>query len=377
MMTADEPIRVLLIEDNPGDARLIRRMLADAATANGQVHGYQVAWAERLATGLALLAQGETDIVLCDLSLPDSSGLETPRAVQNAAPELPVVVMTSQDDEENAVAAVQAGAQDYLVKGQVTAPMLSRSIRYARERKRTLAQLFHYSAALEQRNAELDAFAHTVAHDLKNPVAAVIGLAELLLDPQVQVAAAERTEILNDILQTGHTMHNIIQELMLLAQVNRAEVDLAPLSMLALIRSARYRLAQMSQEYQAEITLEAPERWPIAVGYGAWVEEVWVNYLSNALKYGGHPPQVTIGGELLDDGWARFWVRDQGPGIPAAMQPKLFVEFTQLSQARVQGHGLGLSIVRRIVEKLGGRAGVESQPGQGTTFYFVLPAAAQ
>ena len=148
-MTIGEPIRVLLIEDNLGDAKLIRRMLADAATANGQVHCYSVVWTERLTTGLALLAQGETDIVLCDLSLPDSSGLETPRAVQNAAPALPVVVMTSQDDEENAVAAVQAGAQDYLVKGQVTAPMLSRSIRYACERKRTLAQLFRYSAELE------------------------------------------------------------------------------------------------------------------------------------------------------------------------------------------------------------------------------------
>jgi two-component system sensor histidine kinase/response regulator len=375
-MTIGNPIRVLLIEDNLGDARLIRRMLADAAGANGQAPYYNVVWAERLATGLALLAQDETDIVLCDLSLPDSSGLETPRAVQNAAPALPVIVMTSQDDEENAVAAVQSGAQDYLVKGQVTAQMLGRSIRYARERKRTLAQLFRYSAELEQRNAELDAFAHTVAHDLKNPVAAVIGLAGLLLDQQVQVDAAERTEILNDILQTGHTMYNIIQELMLLAQVNRAKVELAPLPMLDLIRSARHRLAQMSQEYQAEILLEAPERWPIAIGYGAWVEEVWVNYLSNALKYGGQPPQVTIGGELLEENWARFWVRDQGPGIPLAMQPKLFVEFTQLSQARVQGHGLGLSIVRRIVEKLGGRAGVESQPGQGSTFYFVLPAAA-
>ena len=375
-MTIGEPIRVLLIEDNPGDARLVRRMLADAATANGQIHYYDVVWADRLATGLAKLAQGETDIVLCDLSLPDSSGLETPRAVQNAAPALPVVVMTSQDDEENAVAAVQAGAQDYLVKGQVTAQMLSRSIRYARERKRTLAQLFRYSAELEQRNAELDAFAHTVAHDLKNPVAGVIGLAAILIDEEAQVDAAERSEMLTEILQTGHTMHNIIQELMLLAQVNRAEVELTPISMLDLIRSARHRLAQMSQEYQAEIALEAPERWPITVGYGPWVEEVWVNYLSNALKYGGHPPHVTIGGELLDDGWARFWVRDQGPGIPVAAQSKLFVEFTQSSQARVQGHGLGLSIVRRIVEKLGGRAGVESQAGQGSTFYFVLPAAA-
>jgi signal transduction histidine kinase len=169
-------------------------------------------------------------------------------------------------------------------------------------------------------------------------------------------------------------MHNIIQELLLLAQVSRADVRAAPVDMPALIRRAQRRLTQMSTTYAAEIELMAPEQWPVALGYGPWVEEVWVNYLSNAMKYGGRPPRATIGGEQLDGtATARFWVHDAGPGIPAEMQDKLFVEFTRLSQARVQGHGLGLSIVRRIVEKLGGSVGVESSVGCGSTFYFTLP----
>ena len=370
------PIRILLIEDNPGDAALIRRMLADAAATNGQGHNYTVVWADRLAAGLSLLAEGGTDIVLCDLTLPDSSGLQTPAQVQAAAPQMPIVVMTSLDDEENAVQAVQAGAQDYLVKGQVNAHLLSRSIRYACERKQTLEQLRKYSAELEQRNAELDAFARTVAHDLKNPVSGIIGLAQILLDRTLAISSDEQTELLSELLCSADRMLNIINELMLLAQVNRAEVKMGPLAMAPIVEAALQRLAQLSASRHAEVVLVAPEQWPVAIGYGPWLEEVWANYLSNAFTYGGSPPHVTIGAELLDTGSARFWVRDCGPGIPADVQPNLFTEFAGLSQARAQGHGLGLSIVQRILEKLGGWAGAESQTGNGSTFYFVLPTAA-
>ena len=350
-------------------------MLAEATPTGGPSCIYDVVWVDRLAPGLERLAQGEIDIVLCDLVLPDSSGLQTPARVQAAAPLTPIVVMTSLDDEESAVAAVHGGAQDYLVKGQVDGSALRRSIRYARERMQTLKQLRSYAVALEQRNAELDAFAHTVAHDLKNPVAGVIGLAEILRDEGNELDAGQQREVIAELIHSGHTMNNIIQELLLLAQVTRAEVELAPLDMLTSAQQALRRLAQMSATYAAEIALDAPEQWPVAVGYGPWIEEVWVNYLCNALKYGGGPPRVTIGGELLDDALARFWVHDEGPGIPTNIQGQLFAEFTQLNQARMQGHGLGLSIVRRIVEKLGGWVGVESQEGSGSTFYFVLPTS--
>jgi two-component system sensor histidine kinase/response regulator len=112
----------------------------------------------------------------------------------------------------------------------------------------------------------------------------------------------------------------------------------------------------------------------VALGYGPWIEEVWANYLSNAMKYGGRPPRLELSADTMD-GKVRFRVRDNGPGLTPEQQARLFTPFTRLHQARATGQGLGLSIVRRIMEKLGGEAWVESEPGKGSTFGFTLPRA--
>jgi signal transduction histidine kinase len=104
------------------------------------------------------------------------------------------------------------------------------------------------------------------------------------------------------------------------------------------------------------------------------VEEVWVNYISNGLKYGGQPPHLELGATATPNGTICFWVRDNGPGLSPAAQAKLFTRFTRLDQTRAKGHGLGLSIVQHIVEKLGGEVGIESAVGQDCKFYFTLPA---
>jgi len=109
------------------------------------------------------------------------------------------------------------------------------------------------------------------------------------------------------------------------------------------------------------------------LGHAEWIVEVWANYLSNSIKYGGQPPRVKLGAEVQPNGMVRFWVRDNGPGLSPEEQARLFTPFTRLDQVRAKGHGLGLSIVRRIVEKLGGQVGVESQIGQGSSFFFTLP----
>jgi signal transduction histidine kinase len=171
-------------------------------------------------------------------------------------------------------------------------------------------------------------------------------------------------------------MLNVIDELLLLAEIRKGQAQTRPLDMAVIVDAALERLAAMVERSQAEIVL--PETWPVALGYGPWVEEVWVNYLSNAIKYGGEPPRVELGSDLSQDGGlpegkARFWVRDNGSGLAKQEQDRLFVPFTRLAQARAQGHGLGLSIVRRIVEKLGGEVGVQSELGEGSLFYFALP----
>lgn len=217
---------------------------------------------------------------------------------------------------------------------------------------------------------ELDAFAHTVAHDLKNPLAGILACAELLETDWV--AEDERANAIMNIARSGRKMSNIIQELLTLAEMRQLdELQRQPLNMARLVSEAQHRLAHHILAEKAVIAL--PDEWPTAVGYGPWVEEVWANYLSNGLKYGGRPPQLEVGGDLQTDGYARFWVRDNGRGLAADEQARLFTPFTRLHQIHATGHGLGLSIVQRIVNRLGGQVGVESQPDRGSIFFFTLP----
>jgi PAS domain S-box-containing protein len=236
---------------------------------------------------------------------------------------------------------------------------------------------------LEAQNAELDAFAHTVAHDLKNPLGVLTTYAEFLdlylerLEPEQMKQAAGMAA------RSAQKAINIVNNLLLLASTNKQEVELKPLDMARIIDETLHRLRNMILEYQPEIVL--PPEWPLVLGHAPWIEEVWSNYLSNALKYGGLPPRLELGGELLPyvvgsditSRLARFWVRDNGRGLTLEEQARLFTPFERLSQASIGGHGLGLSIVKRIVERLGGSVGVESEVGQGSTFFFTLPASAR
>ncbi len=238
------------------------------------------------------------------------------------------------------------------------------------------AQLFEAlrqrTLELQARNEELDAFAHTVAHDLQNPLSLIMGFAEVIEDQFDMLPEDEVKANLRKIGQFAHKMSRIVEELLLLAQVRKMEVRMVPLDMTSIMAEVQQRLAYMVEEYQAELTL--PTKWPLALGYGPWIEEVWINYISNAIKYGGQPPRVELGSTLLSNGQVRFWVRDNGPGIPLEKQGQLFRQFKQFDQLRASGHGLGLSIVLRIMDRLGGQVGVESQVGQGSTFSFTLPA---
>jgi len=218
---------------------------------------------------------------------------------------------------------------------------------------------------------ELDAFARTVAHDLKGPLSPILGYADLLLSDSGSLNEKTRRSFMQIIADSAKRMGNIIDELLLLALMRQGEVQTHPLNMASIVDDALSRLAYMVKEYDGEVIVA--DAWPSALGYGAWVVEVWVNYIGNALKYGGRPPRVELGADVLPDGMLRFWVRDNGEGLSPEQQAQLFTPFTQLRTIHAEGYGLGLSIVRRIVERLSGEAGVESAPGQGSLFYFTLP----
>lgn len=244
------------------------------------------------------------------------------------------------------------------------------------EQKQAEQALHQYTLELKTRNEELDAFARTVAHDLKSPLLPIIGNAALLKMLYETMPVEQVQRDLDVITRNAKKMESIIDELLLLAGVRKMDVEIKPLDMAAIITEAQNRLAHMIEECQVEFVLPPTSAWPIALGYGPWVEEVWVNYLSNGLKYGGQPPRLELGATLLEaENMICFWVHDNGPGLKPEELDRLFTPFTQLNHTRDRGHGLGLSIARQIVEKLGGQVSVTSSgvPGQGCVFSFTLP----
>jgi signal transduction histidine kinase len=260
---------------------------------------------------------------------------------------------------------------------QNVAKTLAASAATAIENARLVRALRRYTAELEERNAELDAFAHTVAHDIQNMLARIMGFAELLrMDLHDETIPLDRQRLLEPaefVANNSRRMSKVVEALLLLSAVRQQEVTASSLNMGIIVGEVLDRLSLPLAESGGHIAM--PEAWPTAVGYAPWVEEVWYNYLTNALKYGGEPPHITLGAETAADGQVvRFWVQDNGPGISPADQKLLFQPFSQIGKRR-RGHGLGLSIVERIATKMGGTVGVESGVGQGSRFWFTLPVA--
>jgi two-component system sensor histidine kinase/response regulator len=235
----------------------------------------------------------------------------------------------------------------------------------------TQEQLRERASALQAQNMELEAYTHMVAHDLKDPLTALIVTSDLITDIP-DLSGQELKEYLQQIKATAYEMNRIINNLLLFAEVSKADAPVGPVNMAGVVTKVRDRLSYLIKEYQAQIDL--PESWPEAIGYAPWIEEIWANYISNAIKHGGKPPHVELGGLIQPDGMARFWIRDNGPGIPPKTQARLFKPFSQVTHVRNPGHGLGLSIVLQIVEKLSGMVGVESESSEGSLFFFTLPA---
>jgi signal transduction histidine kinase len=228
-------------------------------------------------------------------------------------------------------------------------------------------------AEREQLNKELSAFAHTVAHDIKGPASVILGFAELLIDDAYPMSDNENKEMLSMISQRSFKLASIVDALLLLSSVREADhLMTVPVDMSTIMNEVTARLANHINEQQAEIIM--PDSWPLAMGYEPWIEEVWVNYVSNGIKYGGHPPHIELGSTQQSDGMIKFWISDNGAGISPEEQGSLFAPFTRLNNPKITGQGLGLSIVGRIISKLGGQVGLESEVGKGSIFFFTLPA---
>ena len=418
-MPTRAPILLLLIEDNPGDARLVREHLLDAA---GEQR-IEVRHAPTLAAGVAFVEEGGAPtIVLLDLSLPDSFGLETLARWLAVAPVLPVIVLTGSDDEALAVQAVREGAQDYLVKGRIDGGTLVQAVRYAIERKKVqealrlanttlehrveerTAELREINARLQseiaertlaqQRAAELlkreqaarleveaanrskDEFLAVLSHELRTPLNAILGWSEILRSGEGSRAeVAEGVEVIE---RNARSQARLVEDVLEVSRIicgkvrlNLGRIDLAAVIDAALT-SARPTASAKGIALQARVDpLPCP-----SPGDADRLQQVVWNLISNAIKFTPHGGEVTVRARQ-DKDRTEIEVADTGIGIQADFLPYVFDRFRQSDASITRSHGglgLGLSISRHLVEMHGGTIFAASAgEGKGATFTVSLP----
>lgn len=345
--------RVLVVEDDRAIGILIEAQLEQIGCVTVGV----------TANGLDAIEMTRTlrpDVVLMDVKLPGLSGIKAARRIRKECP-TPVVLITGYETPELVEQASEAGVGGYLVK-PINVKDLERVLMIAIARFEDLVELRRLNQDLKDRNEELDAFAYTVAHDIKNPLALVIGFAEALARYRSSLSEDELVQYLGSIEKAGHQMSRIIDQLLMLARSRPGDVKLGPLDMTTTVDGARQRLAYTLGEFQAEIV--EPDSWPVVLGYGPLVEEIWVDYIDRAIRCSRKPIRVELGAAKQQDGMVRFWVADKSAG--SAQDD---------NQDELRGGEVGLSVIQRIVERLGGKVGVEQKDGQPRTLTFTLPAA--
>jgi len=377
------PIDVLLIEDNPGDARLIQEILSESAQVE-----HQLQCADLLSTGLERLDKAGIDVVLLDLGLPDSQGLDTLSKVCAQAPEVPIVILTGLDDEIIALQAVRQGAQDYLAKGDADSKMLWRVMRYAIERKKaedelkkaheelklTYEQLRESQAQLVQSEkvSALGILVAGVSHELDNPLMGILNFNDYCLKHTTE--DDWRYQFLQDIQHETERCIDIVSNLLTFSHMEKVgEEAYQDESLAKIIDRVVNLLSYRIQKEKVSLTQHISENTPaIRLRVNA-VQQVLLNLIDNALDalVGSQKKEIRI--EVHPDGdFVSLTVADSGSGIAPKMLDKVYDPFFTTKPAG-KGTGLGLSISRSLIESHGGDITCESKPGLGTTFEVLLP----
>ncbi|MGE5506398.1 MAG: response regulator [Actinomycetota bacterium] len=369
-------IRVLLLEDDPADARLVVHLLRRVRGA-----AFQVSTVSRLAQALDAIAAGSVDVVLADLNVPDSTGMATVRTLAQAAPALPLVVLTGNDDDDLALDALKHGAQDYLVKSRGDGPMLARVIRYAIERKSTELVLKDAVGKAEAAARAKSVFLAMVGHEIRTPLNGILGMARMLLE--TPLAGSQRTYA-ETVLSSGELLLGLVEDILDFSRLDAGGLTLetVPFDVLATVEEVRLVLSARAAEKGLALTLRVdPSVEPVVSGDPLRLRQVLFNLVGNAIKFtdaGG--VAIAVDQLAADPQVLRFTITDTGIGIPEDARAHLFAEFWQGEDAayrRYGGAGLGLAICRRLVRLMGGQIDYESERGHGSVFQvdLLLPAA--
>jgi signal transduction histidine kinase len=357
-----------LVEDNPSDALLIQEELKEVPSARIEVqHVVRLTEAERV------VRESKLDAVLLDLSLPDGHGLGNISRLLQVAPTVPLVVLTGTDDEQLAVQAVHQGAQDYLVKGQVTGQLLVRALRYAIERKRVEEGLQREEA---QRQTALfrEQFMAILGHDLRNPLNAISGNAGLLL--RYGGLTEPQRKAINRISISSDRMARMINDML---DFTRARLGGGyPVS------RTRMNVHDVLRQVLEELEVAHPQRrFVLSVsgnGWGDWdadrIAQAASNLVGNAVQYSPEDSPVEVSAKDEGDGIS-VQVHNLGLPIPPERLPQIFDPFVRGVEgargAARTGLGLGLYITHEIVRAHGGTLRVTSTEADGTRFWMTLP----
>jgi signal transduction histidine kinase len=365
------PIRVLIVEDNPGDAQLTAVALAESKQPK-----FHITFASTMQMACELLySDSIIDIVLLDLSLPDIRGEDTVLRMCNVAPGLPIIIMTGLDNIPFAQRMVALGAQDYLVKGDFTYQLLWRAISYAITRmhqtleRETLVRELRDSVNMKNKLLGL------LAHDLRNPIGAINGHAEIMEMTGETDLSKQMVKSLRAIQESATYMNGLIEDVLSIALANASEiiVNRKRNDMEAIVRKVADMEAVHSKKKQVRLHIDAKQIW--ADVDALKIEQVLDNLINNAIKFSKPNDVVTISVINTGDG-VRLAVSDHGSGISSETMKNLFKPFIKgkPGTAGEPSNGLGLYICSQIVEAHGGKIHIDTKDGVGTTFAVNLPS---
>ena len=364
-------MNVLLIEDNAGDADLVRLRLLE-----GGSHVY-VSCVDRLSAALASVAHQPPAVVLLDLTLPDSNGPETFRRLHDQAPGVPVVILTTVDDEEMAVKTVQQGAQDYLLKGQVDGKQLIRAIRCAMERQALLTSL---ETSRQQQLQFKDEFLSHVSHEMRTPLTCIHQFVSILFDGLAGPVPTKQLHHLETILKSVNQLQTTIRDLLEATRTVSGKIRVAPcgIGVAEVLQGAITLLKSTAQQKHIDLKLAVDAKLPLVYADADRVLQVLMNLIGNAIKFTPHRGSIVAKACLVevDPGFVYISVSDTGRGISPEAKPSIFERMYQepgtVDSVRT-GLGLGLYIAKELVELHGGRIWFTSQLGEGSIFTFTLP----
>jgi len=356
------PLAILTIEDCDADFLYLQELLL----------GENYSFIHRHSVEEALFCDEQNyDLILLDLSLPDGQGLKTFESLNEVIRSKPIVVLTGLKDENLAIEAVKLGAQDYILKKDMSARALNRAINYAYERKRfetTTKRL----AVLEDH----DEFMTTLSHDLKNPVVAANRVLKLMAEGAAGAINDEQAELLKHLIASNETMLLLINNLL---EINRFEKNADPLrlevvNLSMVIKACVEAMTPFATTRSISLDTTKVSVVPSVKADSISLQRMVLNILDNAIKFS--PNGCTIEIELwAKDNKITVSIKDCGPGVTPAMQSNLFQRFKRgkLGLNHSTGNGLGLFICKQIVDAHHGKIAIASEEGKGATFIVTLP----